>query len=87
MVTVGTGWLRCEYGWSRPELNGDHGIPGAGVYKERNCSCVSLFNFNFDSEQLPDSVRENPTTKKHIIDMFSRYTPLSDFSHICMCHL
>ena len=35
VVTVGYGY-------------GDHGIPGAGVYKERNCSCVSLFNFRFD---------------------------------------
>ena len=68
-------------------LNGDHGIPEAGVYEERNCSCVSLFNFNFDSEHLPDSVQENPTTKKHIMDMFSRYTLLSDFSHIFIWHL
>ena len=62
------------------ELNGDHGIPGAGVYEER-------FSFNFDGEHLPDSVQENPTTKKHIIDMFSMYTLLSDFSYICIWHL
>ena len=30
------------------ELNGDRRIPGAGVYKERNCSYISLFNFTFD---------------------------------------
>ena len=53
------------------ELSGDHGIPGAGVYNERNCSCVSLCNFNFDGEHLPDSVQEKRTTKKHIMDMFS----------------
>ena len=54
------------------KLNGDHRIPGAGVYKERSCSCVSLCNFNFYGEHLPDSVQEDPTTKKPITDMFSR---------------
>ena len=54
------------------ELNGDHGISGAGVYKARNLSCISLCNFNFDGEHFPDFVQENPTTKKHIMDMFSR---------------
>ena len=53
------------------ELNGDHGIPEAGVYKEQNCSRVLLFTFNFEGEHLPDSVQENPTTKKHIIDVLS----------------
>ena len=46
--------------------------PGRPLYKVRNCSCVSLCNFNFDGKHLPDFVQENPTAKKHIMDMFSR---------------